>query len=243
MSFDKDMREKIRINKYLSASGVMSRREADRFIMSGRITVNGENAVEGMKVDGSEEIRIDGVLLDKNPESEKKVILCYYKKRGIVTSTVNQGREKNNIVDVINYPVRVYPIGRLDKESEGLILLTNDGSVVNKLLKPGKKIEKEYELSLDKDIPDNDIKKMARGGIELLPGRRNKPFKIVRIDNCHLRVTLTEGMNREIRRAAEYYGYRVMKLKRIRFGNIKLDSLKPGEYRELTEDEIKRLMK
>ena len=226
------MKEKIRINKYLSASGVMSRREADRFIMSGRITVNGENAEEGMKVDGSEEIRIDGVLLEKNPESEKKVILCYYKKRGIVTSTVNQGKEKNNIVDEINYPVRVYPVGRLDKESEGLILLTNDGSVVNKLLKPNKQIEKEYELSLDKDIPDNDIKKMARGGIEIVPGRRNKPFKIVRIDNCHLRVTLTEGMNREIRRVAEYYGYRVMKLKRIRFGNIKLNGLKPGQYRE-----------
>ena len=237
------MKEKIRINKYLSASGVMSRREADRFIMSGRITVNGENAEEGMKVDGSEEIRIDGVLLEKNPESEKKVILCYYKKRGIVTSTVNQGKEKNNIVDEINYPVRVYPVGRLDKESEGLILLTNDGSVVNKLLKPSKQIEKEYELSLDKDIPDSDIKKMARGGIEIVPGRRNKPFKIVRIDNCHLRVTLTEGMNREIRRVAEYYGYRVMKLKRIRFGNIKLNGLKPGQYRELTEEEIRRLMK
>ena len=237
------MKEKIRINKYLSASGVMSRREADRFIMSGRITVNGENAEEGMKVDGSEEIRIDGVLLEKNPESEKKVILCYYKKRGIVTSTVNQGKEKNNIVDEINYPVRVYPVGRLDKESEGLILLTNDGSVVNKLLKPNKQIEKEYELSLDKDIPDNDIKKMARGGIEIVPGRRNKPFKIVRIDNCHLKVTLTEGMNREIRRVAEYYGYRVMKLKRIRFGNIKLNGLKPGQYRELTEEEIRRLMK
>ena len=237
------MKEKIRINKYLSASGVMSRREADRFIMSGRITVNGENAEEGMKVDGSEEIRIDGVLLEKKPESEKKVILCYYKKRGIVTSTVNQGKEKNNIVDEINYPVRVYPVGRLDKESEGLILLTNDGSVVNKLLKPSKQIEKEYELSLDKDIPDNDIKKMARGGIEIVPGRRNKPFKIVRIDKCHLRVTLTEGMNREIRRVAEYYGYRVMKLKRIRFGNIKLNGLKPGQYRELTEEEIRRLMK
>ena len=237
------MKEKIRINKYLSASGVMSRREADRFIMSGRITINGENAEEGMKVDGSEEIRIDGVLLEKNPESEKKVILCYYKKRGIVTSTVNQGKEKNNIVDEINYPVRVYPVGRLDKESEGLILLTNDGSVVNKLLKPSKQIEKEYELSLDKDIPDSDIKKMARGGIEIVPGRRNKPFKIVRIDNCHLRVTLTEGMNREIRRVAEYYGYRVMKLKRIRFGNIKLNGLKPGQYRELTEEEIRRLMK
>ena len=237
------MKEKIRINKYLSASGVMSRREADRFIMSGRITINGENAEEGMKVDGSEEIRIDGVLLEKNPESEKKVILCYYKKRGIVTSTVNQGKEKNNIVDEINYPVRVYPVGRLDKESEGLILLTNDGSVVNKLLKPSKQIEKEYELSLDKDIPDSDIKKMARGGIEIVPGRRNKPFKIVRIDNCHIKVTLTEGMNREIRRVAEYYGYRVMKLKRIRFGNIKLNGLKPGQYRELTEEEIRRLMK
>ncbi|MBQ6968267.1 MAG: rRNA pseudouridine synthase [Lachnospiraceae bacterium] len=237
------MKEKIRINKYLSASGVMSRREADRFIMSGRITINGENAEEGMKVDGSEEIRIDGVLLEKKPESEKKVILCYYKKRGIVTSTVNQGKEKNNIVDEINYPVRVYPVGRLDKESEGLILLTNDGSVVNKLLKPNKQIEKEYELSLDKDIPDNDIKKMARGGIEIVPGRRNKPFKIVRIDNCHIKVTLTEGMNREIRRVAEYYGYRVMKLKRIRFGNIKLNGLKPGQYRELTEEEIRRLMK
>lgn len=237
------MKEKIRINKYLSASGVMSRREADRFIMSGRITINGENAEEGMKVDGSEEIRIDGVLLEKKPESEKKVILCYYKKRGIVTSTVNQGKEKNNIVDEINYPVRVYPVGRLDKESEGLILLTNDGSVVNKLLKPSKQIEKEYELSLDKDIPDSDIKKMARGGIEIVPGRRNKPFKIVRIDNCHIKVTLTEGMNREIRRVAEYYGYRVMKLKRIRFGNIKLNGLKPGQYRELTEEEIRRLMK
>ena len=237
------MKEKIRINKYLSASGVMSRREADRFIMSGRITINGENAEEGMKVDGSEEIRIDGVLLEKKPESEKKVILCYYKKRGIVTSTVNQGKEKNNIVDEINYPVRVYPVGRLDKESEGLILLTNDGSVVNKLLKPNKQIEKEYELSLDKDIPDSDIKKMARGGIEIVPGRRNKPFKIVRIDNCHIKVTLTEGMNREIRRVAEYYGYRVMKLKRIRFGNIKLNGLKPGQYRELTEEEIRRLMK
>ena len=237
------MKEKIRINKYLSASGVMSRREADRFIMSGRITINGENAEEGMKVDGSEEIRIDGVLLEKKPESEKKVILCYYKKRGIVTSTVNQGKEKNNIVDEINYPVRVYPVGRLDKESEGLILLTNDGSVVNKLLKPSKQIEKEYELSLDKDIPDSDIKRMARGGIEIVPGRRNKPFKIVRIDNCHIKVTLTEGMNREIRRVAEYYGYRVMKLKRIRFGNIKLNGLKPGQYRELTEEEIRRLMK
>ena len=144
------MKEKIRINKYLSASGVMSRREADRFIMSGRITVNGENAIEGMKVDGSEEIRIDGELLEKKPDSDKKVILCHYKKRGIVTSTVNQGREKNNIIDELNYPVRVYPVGRLDKESEGLILLTNDGSIVNKLLKPAKKIEKEYEIARKK---------------------------------------------------------------------------------------------
>lgn len=236
------MKEKIRINKYLSASGVMSRREADRFIMSGRISVNGEKAVEGMKVNGDDEIRIDGVLLEKNPDSEKKVVLAYYKKRGIITSTVDQGKENNNIIDAINYPVRVFPIGRLDKESEGLILLTNDGSMVNRLLKPGKGIEKEYEVSLDKDISDTDIKKMARGGIELVPGRRNKPFKIIRIDNCHLRFILTEGINQEIRRVVYYFGYNVMKLKRIRFKNITLGELKPGHYRELTKEEIRVLL-
>lgn len=237
------MKEGIRINKYLSASGVMSRRRADSFIISGRITVNGEKAVPGMTVDGSDEIRIDGRLLEADPSSEKKVVIAYNKKRGIVTSTVNQGKEKNNIIDAINYPIRIYPVGRLDKDSEGLILLTNDGSLVNKLLKSSSGIEKEYEVSLDKEIESRDIGKMEKGGLELVPGRKNKPCRIVKTAPCKVNITLTEGINREIRRIAEYYGYRVMKLKRIRFGNILLGDLKSGSYRELSPKEIKSLIK
>ncbi len=235
------MNEKMRINKYLSASGVMSRRRADSFIMSGRISVNGVKAVPGMMLNGDEEIRIDGKLLDKNPDSEKKVVLLYNKKRGTVTSTVDQGKEKNNIIDAINYKTRVYPIGRLDKESEGLILLTNDGSLVNRLLRSDSGIEKEYEVSLDKEIESRDISKMEKGGLELVPGRRNKPLKIRKISPSRVNIILTEGINREIRRVMEYYGYRVMKLKRIRFGNILLKDLKPGEYRELSSKEIREL--
>ncbi|MCR4589975.1 MAG: rRNA pseudouridine synthase [Lachnospiraceae bacterium] len=236
------MSEKIRINKYLSASGVMSRRRADSFIMSGRISVNGSPAVPGMMVDGSEEIRIDGKLLDRNPDSDRKVVLLYNKKKGTVTSTVNQGKEKNSITDAVDYPVRVYPIGRLDKDSEGLILLTNDGSLVNRLLKSGAGVEKEYEVSLDKEIESRDISKMEKGGLELTPGRKNKPCKIFKKGPCKVNIILTEGINREIRRIMEYYGYRVMKLKRIRFGKLLLGDTKPGEYRELSPREIRSLL-
>lgn len=235
------MKEKIRINKYLSASGVMSRREADRFILSGKILVDGMTAEPGMKVDGSEEIVIDGKPLERDPESVRRIVIAYYKKRGIVTSTVDQGREKNNIIDALNYPERVFPIGRLDKESEGLILLTNDGSLVNRLLKGEGRHEKEYKVSLDKEVSDSDIALMAKGGIELIPGRKSRSCKISKTGPCSINVILTEGMNREIRRMAEYYGYRVMKLKRIRFINVTLDGLKPGEYRELTDSEIESL--
>ncbi len=237
------MNEPIRINKYLSASGVMSRRRADSFIISGRITVNGEKAVPGMMVDGSEEIRIDGRLLKKDPDSERKVVLLYNKPRGIVTSTVNQGKEKNNIVDAVSYPIRVFPIGRLDKDSEGLILLTNDGSLVNRLLKRDAGIEKEYEVSLDKEIESRDIGKMEKGGLELIPGRKNMACRIIKKGPCKVNIILTEGINREIRRIMEYYGYRVMKLKRIRFGSLLLGDLKTGRYRELSDTEIGELKK
>ena len=240
------LNEKIRINKYLSASGVMSRREADRFIMSGKILVNGSPAEPGMKVDGTEDILIDGKPLDKSPGSVKRIVIAYYKKRGIVTSTVDQGREKNNIIDALNYRERVFPIGRLDKDSEGLILLTNDGNLVNRLLKGKGGHEKEYLVSLDKAITDEDISLMSKGGIELIPGRRSRPCKIKRQafdkTGCMIDIILTEGMNREIRRMAEFFGYRVMKLKRIRFINVTLDGLKPGEYRELTDSEIESLL-
>lgn len=233
----------MRINKYLSASGVMSRRRADSFIMSGRISVNGEKAVPGMMVDGTEDIRIDGKTLDKDPGTDVRVVLKYHKKRGIVCSTVDQGKEKNNIVDAVNYPLRVFPVGRLDKESEGLILLTNDGSLVNRLLKGNAGLEKEYEVSLDKEIDPKDLKKMEKGGLELVPGRKNKPFTIKKSGNCRVNIILKEGINREIRRVMEYYGYRVMKLKRIRFGSVLLSDLKPGEYKELSDREIKELLK
>ena len=164
------------------------------------------------------------------------------KKRGIVTSSVDQGKEKNNIIDAINYPERIFPIGRLDKESEGLILLTNDGSLVNRLLKGAGGHEKEYEVSLDKEISDSDIFLMAKGGIELVPGRINRPCRIRKTGPCNINIILTEGINREIRRMAEYYGYRVMKLKRIRFISVTLDGLKPGEYRELKDREIESLL-
>ena len=239
------MENEMRINKYLSASGVLSRREADRFIMSGRITVDGRKAVPGMKVNGSEDIRIDGERTVSTPETVNKVVLAYNKKRGTVCSTVNQGGEKNCITDMIDYPLRVYPVGRLDKDSEGLILLTNDGDLVNRLLKGRYGHEKEYEVTLDREVSDEDIKRMAAGGLELSPGRKNKPLSITRIkgEGNRLSFILTEGINREIRKIAEIFGYRVEKLKRIRFSGISLKGLKPGEYRELTKDEVKSLLK
>lgn len=235
----------MRINKYLSASGILSRREADRFIMSGRITVDGKAAVPGMKVTGTEDIRIDERKVENTPETVKKVVLAYNKKRGTVCSTVNQGKEKNCITDMIDYPLRVYPVGRLDRDSEGLILLTNDGSLVNRLLKGEFRHEKEYEVTFDREVSDEDIKKMAAGGLELVPGRINKPLSITRKgrEGNLLNFVLTEGINREIRRIAEAFGYRVIRLKRIRFSGITLKGLKPGEYRELTEPEVKTLLK
>lgn len=239
------MDEMMRLNKYLSASGVFSRREADRFIMSGRVTVDGVPAVPGTKVSGTEDIRIDGKKVKDSPDTVKRVVLACFKKRGIVTSTVNQGGEHNNIIESIDYPIRVFPIGRLDKDSEGIILLTNDGDLVNRLLKGENRREKEYEVTLDKEISDEDIKNMAKGGLELVPGRISKPLVVrrSRYDDTDtvINVILTEGINREIRRMAEAFGYKVKRLKRVRFAGITLKGLKPGMYRELSEDEISSL--
>ncbi len=235
----------MRINKYLSALGVFSRREADRFIMSGRITVNGVPATPGMKIRGDEEIRIDGKPVEQKPDTVKRVVLAYNKEKGTVCSTVNQGKERNCITDVIDYPERVFPIGRLDKDSEGLILLTNDGELVNRLLKGKYSHEKEYEVTFDREVSDEDIKDMAKGGLTLVPGRKNKPLSISRLKGDKtgkkLMFILTEGINREIRRIAEAYGYRVIRLKRVRFSNITLKGIKPGEYRELSEKEMEGL--
>ena len=235
------MEESIRINKYLSASGVCSRREADRYLSAGRITVDGKIASPGDKVTGCEKICLDGNEIKSTPDSVKLVILAFYKETGTVTSTVDQGKAHNNIVDAVGYPERVYPIGRLDKDSEGLILLTNDGSMVNGLLRARYGHEKEYEVTVDKPIPDDVLEKMMKGGLQLLPDRQSLPCRIRRTGSNTFSCILTEGMNREIRRMTEYFGYTVIKLKRIRFMTITLDGLKPGKYRILSDEEVKEL--
>ncbi len=232
--------ELMRLNKYLSAVGVCSRREADRFIDEERILIDGKLPEKGQKVSGSEEILIDGKPIKRE---EKKVVLAYYKEKGVVCSTKDQGKERNNIVDKVNYPIRVYPVGRLDKDSEGLILMTNDGTLVNQLLKGANGHEKEYEVVCDKTLDDSSLVKMAAGGLLLIDGekRRTRPCKVKKTGDKSFNCILTEGMNRQIRRMCEYFGYTVISLKRVRFMNITLDGIAPGEWRELSDVEIDKL--
>ena len=234
------MNEAVRLNKYLSAVGVCSRREADRFIDEGRILVNGRLPEKGQKVTDDDEILIDNKSIRKE---SRKVVLAYNKERGIICSTKDQGQKGENIVDRVNYPIRVYPIGRLDKDSEGLILLTNDGELVNGLLKSRYGHEKEYEVVCDKEISDADLKAMSKGGLALIEGDRrvSKPCTIRRMGAKSFNCILTEGMNRQIRRMCAHFGYEVQSLKRIRFMNIMLDGLKKGEWRELSAKEIEGL--
>ncbi len=222
--------DEVRLNKYLSDAGYCSRREADRLIGAGRVTIDGHRAELGCKVTGRELIEVDSRPVDiKN----KKVLLAYYKERGIVCSTVDQGGEHNSITERINYPLRIYPVGRLDKDSEGLILMTNDGSLVNKILKGDGGHEKEYEVVVDAPLTDEAIAAMEAGGLELVEGRLSRPCVVTRTGDRSFNVILTEGMNRQIRRMCQAFGLEVLSLKRIRFMDIGLEGLKPGEYREI----------
>ena len=226
--------DEVRLNRYLSDAGICSRREADRLIGDGRVTVNGQRAELGCKVTGRELIEVDSRPVDVRKD---KVLLAYYKERGIVCSTVDQGGEHNNIIDRIGYPVRIFPIGRLDKDSEGLILLTNDGSLVNKILKGEGGHEKEYEVKVDLPLSEEAEAAMEAGGLELVEGRRSRPCRISRTGDKSFNIILTEGMNRQIRRMCEVFGLKVLLLKRIRFMDITLGELKPGEYKELDIEE------
>ena len=220
----------VRLNRYLSDAGFCSRREADRLIGGGRVTVDGHRAELGCKVTGRELIEVDSRPVDIVKD---KVLLAYYKERGIVCSTVDQAGEHNNIIDRINYPLRIYPVGRLDKDSEGLILLTNDGSLVNRLLKGAEGHEKEYEVKVDLPLEKEVLEAMEAGGLELVEGRKSRPCSIRLTGERSFNVILTEGMNRQIRRMCAFFGLRVLSLKRIRFMDISLGELKPGEYKEL----------
>lgn len=227
--------EKTRINKYLSEVGFCSRREADRILEQGRITVNGAAPELGTKVSDEDEILVDGISIRKT--EEEHVYIALNKPVGIVCTTDTK-REKNNIVEFVNHPKRIFPVGRLDKPSEGLILLTSDGDIVNKILRARNNHEKEYIVRVDKPITPQFLHKM-RNGVPILGVITNK-CEVEQIDTLSFRIILTQGLNRQIRRMCEYLGYEVKKLKRIRIMNIKLD-LPIGKWRDLTEAEMTEL--
>lgn len=218
----------MRINKYLSAQGVCSRREADRLLEAGRITVDGVTAMCGQQVDDNSVICIDGSRI--SDEKPQDVLMAFNKPRGIVcTTTDNQG--KNNIVDYIGYDKRIYPVGRLDKDSDGLILLTNNGEITDKILRSVNGHEKEYVVKVNKKITDTFLKNMADGVYLKELDVITKPCSISRINNYTFRIILTQGLNRQIRRMCQESGYKVESLTRVRIMNIELGGLKIGEYR------------
>lgn len=218
----------MRINKYLSAQGVCSRREADRLLEAGRITVDGVTAMCGQQVDDNSVICIDGSRI--SDEKPQDVLMAFNKPRGIVcTTTDNQG--KNNIVDYIGYDKRIYPVGRLDKDSDGLILLTNNGEITDKILRSVNGHEKEYVVKVNKKITDTFLKNMADGVYLKELDVTTKTCSISRINNYTFRIILTQGLNRQIRRMCQESGYKVESLTRVRIMNIELGGLKIGEYR------------
>jgi 23S rRNA pseudouridine2604 synthase len=223
-----------RLNKFIAETGFCSRREADKFIEAGRVTINGVVPELGTKVSNRDEIRIDGKLIHE--KQEKLVYLAFNKPVGIECTTNLEVR--NNIVDFINYPKRIFPIGRLDKASEGLIFMTNDGDIVNKILRARNNHEKEYTVTVNKPITDRFIERMGNG-IPILDTITRK-CKVEQISQFIFKIVLTQGLNRQIRRMCEYLGYDVLALKRIRIINISLD-IQVGRYRDLTDFEIKEL--
>ncbi len=232
--------EGVRINKYLSEAGVCSRREGDRLISEGRVTLDGRVAVPGDKVLLGQKVTLDGREVVKE---EEEIFLAFYKPRGIVCTTAAEenGEKVMNVVDYINYPKRVYPVGRLDQASEGLILLTNQGEAMEKILRSRYEHEKEYFVRVDQKIEDSFLEGMAKG-VPILD-TVTKPCKIWKEDEMSFHIIITQGLNRQIRRMCEYFGYRVRYLRRDRVMNITLDGLKKGRYRSLTEAEIRELKK
>lgn len=221
-----------RINKYLSEAGFCSRREADKLIEQGRVTLNGKVPEMGTKIVPGDMVRVDGKLISL-PE-EEAVYLAFNKPVGIVCTT-DTGVEKDNIIDFINYPKRIFPIGRLDKPSEGLIFLTNDGDIVNKILRARNHHEKEYIVTVDRPITDDFLVRM-RDGVPILDTVTRK-CEVTQIGPNQFKIVLTQGLNRQIRRMCEYLNYRVTRLKRIRIMNVKLD-IPVGQWRNLTIDEL-----
>lgn len=230
----KERGSQVRLNKFISETGYCSRREADKLIEEGRVTIDGLKAVMGMKVNIDANVRVDGKPLKKE---DKLVYIALNKPVGITCTT--EKKVRGNIVDFVNHEKRIFPIGRLDKDSQGLILLTNDGDIVNKILRAGNNHEKEYIVTVDKPIDTKFIDSMS-SGVKIL-GTITKKCIVNKINERTFRIILTQGMNRQIRRMCEALGYNVTKLNRIRIMNIKLGNLKIGSWRNLSSEELRRL--
>ncbi len=223
----------IRINKYLSEVGYCSRRAADKLIEKGKVTINGEIPKMGTKVEEGDQVEVEGKKIEKSTK-QKKIYLAFNKPVGIVCTT-DRRVEPNNITDFIKYPTRIFPIGRLDKLSEGLIFLTNDGDIVNKILRSRNNHEKEYIVYVNRQINRNFIQRMSNG-VEILE-TITKNCSVKQLGPKEFKIILTQGLNRQIRRMCETLGYKVISLKRVRIMNIKLD-VPIGQYRELTKEEL-----
>ena len=224
--------QSVNLNKFISSTGICSRREAEKLIVEGRVTINGKPTKLGNRVFSTDVVKVDGRLLKQKP---KTLYIALNKPVGIVSTT--DSRERDNIVGCVNHPQRLFPIGRLDKPSEGLIFLTNDGDIVNKILRAGNNHEKEYVVTVNKTITTEFVKKMS-AGIPIL-GTTTKKCKVEKISEKVFKIILVQGLNRQIRRMCEYLDYEVIKLKRVRIMNVELGNLKAGDWRELTEEEMK----
>ena len=228
------MDEITRINKYLSVSGFCSRREADRLLELGRVTIDGQTAVLGDRVHPEQNVCVDGKQICP---SDERILIALNKPEGIVCTSSKQ--DKDNIIDFIHFEKRVYPVGRLDKDSTGLILLTNDGELMDRILRGRNGHEKEYEVTVNKPMKKEVLQAMSQG-VPIL-NTMTKPCRIERLDQRCFRMILTEGLNRQIRRMCEYFGYRVVTLRRVRIMNIELGDLPVGKWRYVSPDELQKL--
>lgn len=238
MQKDMEERREVRINKFLSEAGFCSRREGDRLLEQGRVRIDGIPARPGDKVRGGQQVTVDN--REVHPETEE-ILLAFYKPQGVVCTTAAEenGEKIMNVIDYIQYPKRVYPVGRLDQSSEGLLLLTNQGEIAERIQKSRYNHEKEYFVQVNRKVTTAFLRGMA-SGVPILD-TVTKPCKVWKTDDYSFRIILTQGLNRQIRRMCEYFGYRVVMLRRDRIMNITLEGLKKGRYRELSKQEIQKL--
>ena len=225
----------MRLNKYISETGACSRREADKWIEAGRVSLNGQPATLGTQVADGDEVRIDGNLIGIK---KQQVYIALNKPAGIICTT--EAHIEDNIIDHVGYPERIFPVGRLDRDSEGLILLTNNGDIVNEILRSENNHEKEYLVTVDRPITDLSLRMLA-AGVKIM-GELTKPSKVIRVNAQSFRIILTQGLNRQIRRMCSALGYKAQRLQRVRIMNIHLGNLRPGQWRHLTPTELAGLM-